>query len=658
MLFVAHRRRSWSKRATTFRHVLGDGAFGEMWVDGETPERFEHVFASVQTATRSLEKLLAADHFHYVVIDECHHLPADSYQRLLRFLRPEILVGLTATPERSDGRSLLPDFGGRIAAELRLWHALEKQLLVPFEYYGLSDGVDLSHVKWSRDGYSVGELARVYTGNHARVDLVVKQLAARVSRLSDVRALAFCVSVEHAEFMARALTERGLVAVAVHGETRGEERAAARGKLERREIQVICTCDLFNEGVDLPFVDTLLLLRPTASATLFLQQIGRGLRLHPEKSTCLVLDFIGQHRAEFRFEGLYEALTGVPRGKLERAVSEGFPFLPSGCVLDLDPVAQSAILAGLKRQVRNIAERLAGEIRDLSAESQGEPPPLASYLRATGRTAEEVYAAGGYTTLLGRAGLIPEPDQETRDLSERLGRLLHVDEPSRFEAWQAALAGAPMPAAYTKRLSMLDFQLNRFGALRDVATVREYLRRPGIANELRSLVEVLGERVPSMTHDNPVPEWPLGLHRHYEGREIMVAIGVAKVGRKASVPVKGIYKLEEQKRELLFVTLDKSAKSFSPSTQYRDYAISPTLFHWETEGRTSANRTGKRYTESPGNGWSFHLFVRSDTEAAYAYLGEVRLKSWQGDKPIAITWELQVPMSAALFARFGTLAVG
>ena len=641
MLFLAHRKEILEQARDTFRRVLRDGAFGEMWVDGETPERFEHVFASVQTATRSLEKLLAADHFHYVVIDECHHLPAESYQRMMRYLAPEILLGITATPERSDGRSLLPDFGDRVAAELRLWHALERELLVPFEYYGLSDGVDLSQVKWSRTGYGAAELEQLYTGNEARVDVIVAQLASRVGRLDQMRAIAFCVSVDHAEFMARAFEARGIPAVAVHGQTDAELRNAARARLERGEIQVICTCDLYNEGVDLPFVDTLLLLRPTASATLFMQQLGRGLRLAEGKTSCLVLDFIGQHRAEFRFDEMYEALTGVPKAKLEAAVAAGFPFLPSACVLELDAVAQKTVLASLKRQVPTV-DHLVRELKEL-ARTHGEKgkglPTLAEYLAASGRAVEDVYRAGGFTYLLGRAGLAAVPDEELSDLSRRLGWLSHVDEPSRLTVWKAAIAEDAFPKEYEKRLMMLDYQLNHRGELRDVATVRAYLR-PGIVEEVRGLTEVLEDRVAYAPDEYPVPEWPLALHRHYSRREIMAAIGFVKVGEKGRMPQGGILKLPDQKRELLFVTLDKSAKSFSPSTQYRDYWISDELFHWETQAAASHTKaSGKRYTESPGNGWRFFLFVREDTEGTYRFYGEVRMKSWEGDRPIGVVWE-------------------
>ena len=656
LLFLAHRREILEQALATFRHVLRDAAFGELWTDGKTPERWEHVFATIQTCSGRLFERLPPEHFRFVVLDEAHHAPARSYQEVVPRLAPDILLGLTATPERADGKSLLPDFDGCIAAELRLWHAFERQLLVPFEYYGISDGTDLRKVKWSRTGYPLAELASVYTGNEARVDLILAQLRRRVLDLRSVRAIAFCVSVEHAEFMARALTARGLPAMAVHGTTSEDERANAPRRLQAREVNVLCSCDLYNEGVDLPFVDTLLLLRPTASATLFLQQIGRGLRLHQGKSSCLVLDFIGQHRAEFRFDGLYEALTGTPRASLKKAVDESFPYLPSGCVLQLDAVVRERVLSSLKETVAS-AQRLTSEVMDLARENPG--LTLSRFLQATGRDVEDVYNAGGWSTLRGLAKMIPALDDETTDLSRRLERLLHVDEPTRLRSW--ATADVPVASlAERRRVTMLDFQLHHRGVLREPEqTLALLAERPVIASELAELAAVLDARVSLANDIYPVADWPLALHRHYRRREIVAAVGFAVPGEKGKIPQGGILKLDAEQRELLFVTLDKSASSFSPATRYRDYAIGRSLFHWETQGSASVSRpSGRRYVESSANGWSFYLFVRANPDAPYAFLGPVKYQSHKGDRPIAITWALEHAMPAVLFERFATLAQG
>jgi superfamily II DNA or RNA helicase/HKD family nuclease len=660
LLFLAHRREILVQAQTTFRHALQDGAFGELLTGLEEPKRYEHVFATIQSAGDLLSRF-GPSHFRYVVVDECHHIPAESYQEVVPRLEPDILIGLTATPERSDGKSLLPDFEGHIGAELRLWHALDRQLLVPFEYYGLNDEVDLRQVAWTRQGYNAAALAEVYTGHHQRASLVLAQLAKRTADPKRVRALGFCVSVEHAEFMAAHFAKNGVPALAVHGGSPQDIREDAPRRLREREVNVLFTCDLYNEGVDLPFVDTLLLLRPTMSATLFMQQLGRGLRHYPResKAACLVLDFIGQHREEFRFDAVLAALTGTPRARLAKEVEDGFPYLPSGCTLQLDAVARDRILLSLRSALAS-ARRLASELRELAAEG---PVTLRDFLSKTGRDLEDVYKSGhGWARLRREAGVVTT-DDETEDLSRRLGWLTHADEPSRLRAYQSALVaaseGRPVTLSRTDeiRMHMLDFLLEHRGVMR---TAREsalsLASRPMIVAELGELREVLEDRVSVADDVYPVPDWPLALHRHYVRREILAAVGFIAPGAKKTVTQGGVLRLPDSKRELLFVTLDKAGNRFSPATRYRDYAISPDRFHWETQNVASVSRpSGQRYIESPGNGWTFFLFVRTDPEAAYAFLGPVIYQGHTGDRPIAVTWRLEHPMPAAVFQAYATL---
>jgi superfamily II DNA or RNA helicase/HKD family nuclease len=668
LLFLAHRREILVQARDTFRHVLQDASFGEILTGDDQPERFEHLFATIQSvAAGDLVDRFGPSHWRHVIVDECHHVPAASYQSVVPRLTPDLLVGLTATPDRSDGKSLLPDFDGHIAAELRLWQALERQLLVPFEYYGVSDGVDLRQIRWSRAGYDLAELGEIYSGHDARADLVLHQLARRVTDARSVRALGFCVSVAHAEFMAARFTAGGVPALALHAGSPDGVRETAQRRLQQRAVNVLFTCDLYNEGVDLPFVDTLLLLRPTMSATLFLQQLGRGLRLNKGKSTCLVLDFVGQHREEFRFDRVLSALTGIPRAKVRDAVEEGFPFLPSGCTLQLDAVARETILRSLRLTVAT-GQRLAQELREVVAATQG-TVSLRHFLEETGRDVEDVYkrTTYGWTTIRKMAGVLPtgDADEETEDVSRRLGWLAHSDEPERLRAYRDLLAASrrgetiqPSPLDRV-RMHMLDFQLNHRGVLRAAEDTARYLaQRPGIVDELEELREVLEDRVSLAADVYPVPEWPLALHRHYGRREIVAAVGYVVPGKKGSVPQGGILGLAGQQRELLFVTLDKSGKGFSPSTRYRDFAISRELFHWETQGAASVTTSGRRYVESPANGWSFYLFVRQSPEDAYAFLGPVVYRGHTGDRPIAVTWGVTYPMPAALFEEYATLAGG
>ena len=530
---------------------------------------------------------------------------------------------------------------------------------MPFEYYGISDGVDLRRVRWTRTGYDAGVLGDLYTGNDARADLIRHQLARKVGDPRRVRALGFCVSVAHAEFMAARFTAAGIPSLAVHGDS--PERADAPARLRERDVNVLFTCDLYNEGVDLPFVDTLLLLRPTQSATLFLQQLGRGLRHHPGKTTCLVLDFIGQHRDEFRFDAVLPAFTGVARGHLREAVEQGFPYLPAGCALQLDAVARDQVLASLRAAIGG-ARRLTAELRELAA--TGERPRLARFLELTGRDLDDVYAAGGWTTLRRAAGLLadaPDGDEaaETDRVSELLGRLQHVDEPARLRTYRDVLRAPARPLSdlERRRVMMLESQLTHRGTLRAAEDVVGYLAaRPPIVTELEELREVLEDRVALPDEVVPVADWSLALHRHYSRRAIVAGTGYVAAGDKNLNLQAGVLKLEDTRRELLFVTLDKTGKGFSPTTRYRDYAISATHFHWETQSAASVDRpSGRRYVDSPANGWSFFLFVRTQPKAPFAFLGPVTYEGHTGDRPIAITWRLTHPLPALLHDRYATL---
>jgi hypothetical protein len=211
-------------------------------------------------------------------------------------------------------------------------------------------------------------------------------------------------------------------------------------------------------------------------------------------------------------------------------------------------------------------------------------------------------------------------------------------------------------------MTMLEFQLQHRGVLREPMDTANYLAGdPAIQSELRELAGALEDRVGIADERYPVEGWPLALHHHYSRREIMAAVGYVKPGQKGKTPQGGIVKIEEERREILLVTLDKSGATFSPTTRYRDYAISPSLFHWETQsGARVARPSGRRYLESAENGWTFYLFVRDEPDSVeeYAFLGQVRLRDHSGDGPISITWELVHAMPAGLFERFATLAQG
>jgi hypothetical protein len=276
-----------------------------------------------------------------------------------------VLLGLTATPERTDGEDILHYFDGHIAAEMRLWDALERTARLPVPVLRRPRQLGPLGRQVDAGGYDVGDLEKLYTGNDARVRWCWQQLRTSCATRT-MRALGFCVSVAHAEFMARRFTEAGLPSLAVSADTDSDDRARRCGPARRR-VRALFAVDLFNEGVDLPEVDTLLFLRPTESALVFLQQLGRGLRRHEGKDCVTVLDFIGQAHRQFRFDLRYRAITGATRARRWRSrSSDGFPFLPAGCSMQLDRVATDIVLKNIRQAIPSRRPAMERELRHCS----------------------------------------------------------------------------------------------------------------------------------------------------------------------------------------------------------------------------------------------------------------------------------------------------
>lgn len=350
LLFVAHRKEILKQSRQTFRQILKESSFGELYVDGFKPNEWNHVFASIQSL-HSGEFEFGKDHFDAVIIDEFHHAEAKTYQRLLDYIQPKYLLGLTATPERTDGKNVMDFFGGKATTELRVWDAIEKGLLSPFQYFGVHDNTDLSNVNWVRGRYDKAELENLYTSSDDRMAFIEKELKDKIRDPFEMKALGFCVGVQHAQYMSQKFNEMGIPSIHLSGNSDRTTRDSAISKLRKGDINVIFTVDLFNEGIDIPEVDTILFLRPTESSILFTQQLGRGLRISEGKDCLTVLDFIGYSNKKFSYSNKFGTLVNVYGRKLQRHLESGFPVLPTGCAVELDKVSQQIVLDNIKDSI-------------------------------------------------------------------------------------------------------------------------------------------------------------------------------------------------------------------------------------------------------------------------------------------------------------------
>ncbi|MCV7251828.1 DUF3427 domain-containing protein [Mycobacterium hackensackense] len=659
LLFVAHRKEILTQARRMYQEVLTDPVFGELLVDGDQPTRWRHVFASIQSLTAEKLSQIDRGHFDVVVVDEFHHAQAVSYRRLLDHVAPVELLGLTATPERADGVDVREFFGGRVAAELRLWDALEQNLLCPFHYFGIHDGTDLETLQWTRGRYDLAELSNVYTGNDARARIVLDQLRDKVVDVGGMRALGFCVSVEHAHYMAEKFNAAGVPARAVSAETSTFERHSALAALRNCEINALFAVDLFNEGLDIPQVDTVLFLRPTESATVFLQQLGRGLRLTKDKPVLTALDFVGHQRREFRFDQRFRALTGLGRKQLEKQVKDGFAFLPSGSQIVLDEVTRDLVLENVRQQVSPKKATLISEVRSHPDDR------LASYLERSGRGVEDILRTDrSWTTLCRDAGKLgAEPGPREGDLVRRVKALAHVDDRQRADAYRALLAGSDIGRSdVDKRLArMLFFGLYPNGGGFDgTAAGLDVLREEAVADEMMQVVDIAFDAAHRSTTAlgdllADLRDVPLAVHATYSREEILAGLGWTSEKRTPATMREGVAWCEETNADAFLITLKKSDTDYSPTTMYRDFALSPELFHWESQSLTSAaSPTGQRYIRHRERGSHVLLFVREAKTnalgaAPYIFLGPADYVSHEGERPMAITWKLHRAMPAEVY---------
>ena len=664
LLFVAHRKEILKQSLRTYREVLADGSFGELYVDGKSPSAWTHVFASVQSLSAYGVEKIPADAFDVVVIDEFHHASARTYRAVLDHLVPRELLGLTATPERADGINVTQEFfGGRVATELRLWDALEADLLCPFHYFAVADNTDLRNISWKAGSYDRTELSNLFTGHDQRARIVLRELRDKVLDPGSMRALGFCVSVEHAEYMTRVFNEAGIPAAAVTGGTPGGEREDAVQALRERRINILFSVDVFNEGLDIDVVDTVLFLRPTESATVFLQQLGRGLRRTSMKAVLTALDFVGLQHSRFRWDLKLSAITGIGRGQLAGAVEHEFPFLPSGSQIAMDRVAREHILENLKAQI-------GGRWRDLVSALRSNPRLcLPEFLAESGTALSDVLKPGKSWTRLQRDSgvVLPPAGPREEEILKRVRNFAHVDDAARAHGYQRILRDG----AEWATLSPLERELARmlfFSIWPSAGRTKTDQGFPSVEaglaalrmeiaarSELSAVVDYSFDAARRTAHglQGDLSELPLRVHARYRREEVLAALRWARLDRLPTSFREGVVYSHELNTDAFFIQLRKSEKAFSPTTMYRDYPISPTLFHWESQSRTTqASPTGQRYLNGTSN---VLLFVRESdvdefgTGAPFLFLGPATYVSHEGERPIAITWELEHPMPIDFF---------
>ena len=678
LLFVAHREEILKQSMYTFRAVLKDANFGEMFVGTYRPTSLDHLFLSIQTFnSQDFTHKTSPDFYDYIVVDEFHHAAAPTYQKLLEYYQPKILLGLTATPERMDGKSILGYFNNRIAAEIRLPEAIDRKLLCPFQYFGVTDTVDLDKLKWSAGGYDRTELSNIYTLSgivaQRRADLVVSSLLKYVTDIDDVKGLGFCVTVDHAEFMCKYFNDHGIPSIFLTGNSPDDERRNAKNSLISGKVRFIFVVDIYNEGVDIPEVNTVLFLRPTESLTIFLQQLGRGLRLADDKECLTVLDFIGQANRKYNFEDKFAALLSNTTRNVTREIKDGFVSVPKGCYIQLERKATKYILDNIRASYGNTAG-LVTRIASFE-EDTGKKLTFANFLDYYHLDPRSIYKFATFSRLCARADVIEdfsEPLEET--MTKALARMAVINS----RRWISFLLNIlprlddvnfdQLPEVEKRMLQM--FYVTVWGK---VAT---NWQSDEVWDDLYALADspvLLGELIDLLKYqynqidfiDEPVEvgfDCPLDLYCTYTRDQLFVALDFMK----PSTVREGVKWLPEKKIDVLLITLNKADKDYSPTTMYNDYSINEWLFHWQSQSTTSERAsTGQRYIHHKKRGSRVLLFVRefkadriTGGAEAYTYLGTANYVKHEGEKPMNITWRLDAPIPAKYLKKTNKLVVG
>ena len=656
LLFVAHREEILKKSRDTFRYICKDLNFGELLVGNNKPESTENLFVSIQSLNSSkLIERTSSDFYDYIVIDEVHHGAALSYKKLLEYYKPKILLGLTATPERMDGEDITRFFDKKMAYELRLPEAIDNKLLCPFQYFGVSDFVDLSELKWTRGGYEISELENVYVYEteiaKRRAQDIITNTIKYVDDIDNVKALGFCVSIKHAEFMANEFNNAGIPSISLTGNSNDEIRKNAAKNLTDGNIKVIFTVDLFNEGVDIPQINTILFLRPTESLTIFLQQLGRGLRIADGKECLTVLDFIGQSNKNYRFADKYRALIGKTKKSVESYVKDGFVSLPKGCFIKLEKQAKEYVLRNIKG-LKNNKDVLIGKIKYFENDT-GEKLSLKNFLSYNNISLDEFYnGKRTFTRLCAEAEIIQDFQYENEEvLNKRIVNLLSMDSPKLIEFSKRYINNTNInlndEELILRNMLYYTFYVKN-PEKEEISSIKEGIEKiisnKLIKEEILDILDILYEKINCVPIKNSYDFiCPLEVHCKYTQAQILAGLEYYREDFYGPM-LEGVKYFKDKDLDIFFITLNKSEKDFSELTLYEDYAISENLFHWQSQHKdTEISKNVQRYINSNGR---VSLFVReykkeNGKACPYIYLGECTHVSHQGNNPVSFIWKLK-----------------
>ena len=692
LLFIVHREEILRNAKETFEKVIPTVSKG-LYTGNQKDKEVDYLFATVQTISRYYKEY-PKDFFDYIIFDEAHHLGGETYQKLIDYFEPRFLLGMTATPERCDDFNIFECFDGHVALEVRLREALEENLVIPFHYFGIRDieGIDLSDVNLDQ----IQEITKRLKVNE-RVEFIIEQMRLFGHDGEVRKAIGFCVSIEHAEYMAQKFNEAGIVSACLTGKNTPEERQIIISRLEddKDPLEIIFTVDIFNEGVDIPSINVVLMLRPTQSPIIFIQQLGRGLRKHQNKEFLTVLDFIGNHSKSFLTAIALNGDKFYDKDSLKVAVSTGFSDIPGESFIILDSISREQILKQLDSENFNSMKYLKEIYKEFKRMNRGQIPyMLVDYLKYEGAPDPITFIKKEKTYLQ----FISKMDKDSF-----INSLLQFEEFIKvLKEWSAQL---PLKRPYEfiilkyflnyPNQNYIDLSMAEHEILKYVESVNETNVKHALqclsqmyydtseVNQYLKLGEYIGDTFiisPIFNQLRLAPHFKMyledvlnyGLIRyqdefgdvdygipHFKLYEAYTMKEVAKLATydKKHSAFRGSGLLTYQNEFFLFVDLHKE-EDIKASINYHDIFIDHNTFQWQTPNATSQDsERGQKIIDNKSHNINLHLFIRKFKEIdglvqPYIYIGKGNTVWAEGNKPITVHLRLEHTIPQSLYLEF------
>lgn len=692
LLFVVHREEILKKAKETFETLLPNNEISYGLLTGNHKEEdADYVFATVQTLSRCLQEF-KEDAFDYIIYDEAHHITSPTYQKITYYFKPKFTLGMTATPERSDNESVFDAFDNNVALEVRLHEALDEELVIPFHYFGITDieEIDLSDVAID----DVAEITKRLKVNE-RVDFIIENMLFYSHDGQKRKCLGFCASIDHAAFMSQEFNRKGFKSIALNGSDSSAQREKYIHRLEddHDELEFISTVDIFNEGIDIPSVNTVLMLRPTNSPIVFIQQLGRGLRKLKNKKFLTVLDFIGNHSKTFLIAIALNGSRYYDKESLKVAISTGFANIPGNTHIQMDKISQERILAQIDQENFFSMKYLKEEYFEFKKLNQGRTPLfLMDYLKYDGApdpikfiSKEKTYLGfvakvekddylKGILLFREFEGVLKELssylplkrvyefaiisylmkfDEITLDQArqEILKEIEYVDDDSilhAFECLNQNYFDSVQKKNKIKLCSLNNQKLVKSKAFQDVLdnlVYREYIEDLVHYGIFRYEKEF-------STHYYGVPHFKL-----YEQYQMIDAALLSNL-RKIHTSFRGQGLLVNGRDYFLFIDLHKD-ENIKESIKYNDKFVDQRQFQWETPNKTrQASAPGQNIIHNKKNGINLHLFVRKYKEIEknktepFIYIGKGDTVGYKNEQPITVQIKLDSEVPLNLYTEF------